>query len=162
MSSLLAKARQHDTRKNNRQDYYSSDGDDEEGGGSFELNNSSYTSHDSEVSINHNVSTAHDSTSRSMNKQQSSSSPAKQQQNQREDATEDYQLANEEQDGTTTTQSSNVYGESAHFKQNYAPFSTGFCIVQCIILPVMMWQCGVAPMNINPMIGPYPVSYKCI
>ena len=25
-----------------------------------------------------------------------------------------------------------------------------------VILAIMMWQCGVAPMNINPMFGPYP------
>ncbi|KAL3807293.1 hypothetical protein ACHAXA_002800 [Cyclostephanos tholiformis] len=46
--------------------------------------------------------------------------------------------------------------EEAHFKQRYAPFSTLFCLVQTTILALMMWQCGVAPLNINPMIGPGP------
>jgi membrane associated rhomboid family serine protease len=44
----------------------------------------------------------------------------------------------------------------AHFKQKYAPCSTIFCIAQCIILFLMMWQCGIAPLNINPMLGPGP------
>ncbi len=47
---------------------------------------------------------------------------------------------------------------TAHYKQRYAPLSTSFVIVQLIILPLMMWQCGVAPLEINPMIGPYPDS----
>jgi membrane associated rhomboid family serine protease len=63
---------------------------------------------------------------------------------------EDYQLKEEEE-----IQSSPSL-ESAHLKQTISPFSTLFAVVQCIILPVMMWQCGVAPMKINPMIGPYP------
>ena len=46
--------------------------------------------------------------------------------------------------------------EEAHFVQRYAPCSTLFCVVQTAILAVMMWQCGVAPLNINPMIGPGP------
>lgn len=45
---------------------------------------------------------------------------------------------------------------TAHYKQRFAPLSTSFVIVQLIILPLMMWQCGVAPLEINPMIGPYP------
>lgn len=46
--------------------------------------------------------------------------------------------------------------ETAHHKQNHAPLSTIFVMLQIIILPLMMWQCGVAPLEINPMIGPYP------
>ena len=46
--------------------------------------------------------------------------------------------------------------EQAHYAQRYAPLSTIFVIVQSIILPLMMIQCGVAPLQINPMIGPYP------
>jgi membrane associated rhomboid family serine protease len=90
------------------------------------------------------------------------------------EATEDYQLEEEgedssydnEDDGTIQTGDTGSTNArrvrrrwthpNAHFKQNYAPFSTAFCVVQCIILPVMIWQCGIAPMNINPMIGPYP------
>lgn len=65
-----------------------------------------------------------------------------------EKVTEDYQLQDENSHRTPE--------ESAHFKQNYAPFSTMFAIVQTIVLAVMMYQCGIAPLNINPMIGPYP------
>ncbi|KAL7466643.1 hypothetical protein ACHAXS_006936 [Conticribra weissflogii] len=62
---------------------------------------------------------------------------------------EDYRL---QEDEILSTQSL----EEAHFKQKYAPFSSSFCLVQCGVLAAMMWQCGVAPMNINPMVGPYP------
>mmetsp|Transcript_49168 Transcript_49168/g.73314 ORF Transcript_49168/g.73314 Transcript_49168/m.73314 type:complete len:364 (-) Transcript_49168:213-1304(-) len=31
-----------------------------------------------------------------------------------------------------------------------------FSLVQTVILIIMMWQCGVAPLSINPMVGPYP------
>lgn len=41
-------------------------------------------------------------------------------------------------------------------KQNYGYCSIGFSAVQGLVLIVMMAQCGVAPMNINPMFGPYP------
>jgi len=41
-------------------------------------------------------------------------------------------------------------------RQKYSPLSYIFSILQTIILGVMMWQCGVAPLNINPMVGPYP------
>lgn len=41
-------------------------------------------------------------------------------------------------------------------KQRHGYFSWLFSLAQTIILSVMMWQCGVAPLNINPMIGPYP------
>jgi len=41
-------------------------------------------------------------------------------------------------------------------KQSHGYCSYFFSIVQTIILIIMMAQCGVAPLNINPMIGPYP------
>lgn len=41
-------------------------------------------------------------------------------------------------------------------KQRWGYFSILFSVVQTIILAIMMIQCGVAPLNINPMIGPYP------
>lgn len=44
----------------------------------------------------------------------------------------------------------------AHLKQTYSPFSNFFAYTQIIVLGLMLWQCGVAPFNINPMIGPYP------
>lgn len=41
-------------------------------------------------------------------------------------------------------------------RQDYGYASIVFSVVQIIILVVMMWQCSIAPMSINPMIGPYP------
>ncbi|CAB9517419.1 RHOMBOID-like [Seminavis robusta] len=41
-------------------------------------------------------------------------------------------------------------------KQRFGYFSIIFGVVQVIVLALMMWQCGIAPMNINPMFGPYP------
>ncbi len=40
--------------------------------------------------------------------------------------------------------------------QKYGYFSILFSVAQSLILGVMMIQCGVAPMQINPMVGPYP------
>lgn len=40
--------------------------------------------------------------------------------------------------------------------QRYGYFSIFFGVVQIAVLAVMMWQCGIAPMNINPMFGPFP------
>ena len=31
-----------------------------------------------------------------------------------------------------------------------------FSVVQTVILGCMLWQCGLAPMDINPMVGPFP------
>lgn len=41
-------------------------------------------------------------------------------------------------------------------KQQYGYCSILFSAAQTIILIIMMWQCGVAPIQINPMVGPYP------
>jgi len=41
-------------------------------------------------------------------------------------------------------------------RQSYGYGSILFSLVQIIVLVVMMMQCGVAPININYMIGPYP------
>ena len=67
------------------------------------------------------------------------------------EATEDYQLQDDEDAETIAT-----HHMDAHHKQRYAPCSILFALVQSIIMIVMMWQCGVAPLNINPMVGPYP------
>mmetsp|Transcript_19055 Transcript_19055/g.34306 ORF Transcript_19055/g.34306 Transcript_19055/m.34306 type:complete len:455 (+) Transcript_19055:151-1515(+) len=72
------------------------------------------------------------------------------------EATSDYQLEDDDSDSVEENNQIGSDPSSAHYKQNMAPFSTAFCFVQCFILPLMMWQCGIAPMNINPMIGPYP------
>jgi membrane associated rhomboid family serine protease len=58
--------------------------------------------------------------------------------------------------GGNTSNSVSSDPDEAHLVQRYAPCSTLFCIVQTAILAVMMWQCGIAPLNINPMIGPGP------
>ena len=41
-------------------------------------------------------------------------------------------------------------------RQQYGYLSILFSLAQTVILAIMMWQCGVAPLNINPMVGPYP------
>jgi membrane associated rhomboid family serine protease len=41
-------------------------------------------------------------------------------------------------------------------RQQYGYFSILFSIAQTVILCLMMWQCGIAPLNLNPMFGPYP------
>ena len=41
-------------------------------------------------------------------------------------------------------------------RQQYGYMSIAFSIVQTLVLIVMMWKCGVAPLRQNPMIGPYP------
>lgn len=43
-----------------------------------------------------------------------------------------------------------------YVKQRRGYFSIGFSMIQTLVLGVMMWQCGVAPLDVNPMIGPYP------
>jgi membrane associated rhomboid family serine protease len=41
-------------------------------------------------------------------------------------------------------------------RQNYGYCSILFSLVQIVVLALMMFKCGVAPMQINPMYGPYP------
>lgn len=41
-------------------------------------------------------------------------------------------------------------------KQNYGTFSILFSVVQSLIMIIMMIQCSIAPLEINPMVGPYP------
>lgn len=41
-------------------------------------------------------------------------------------------------------------------RQNYGYCSILFSLAQTIILIIMMVKCGVAPIKVNPMIGPYP------
>lgn len=41
-------------------------------------------------------------------------------------------------------------------RQKHGYMSILFSFVQTIILIIMMWQCGVAPLKLNPMIGPWP------
>ena len=41
-------------------------------------------------------------------------------------------------------------------RQTNGPCSIFFSAVQTLILLIMMIQCSIAPLNINPMVGPYP------
>jgi membrane associated rhomboid family serine protease len=41
-------------------------------------------------------------------------------------------------------------------RQRWGYCSILFSVVQTIILAIMMIKCGVAPLNVNPMVGPYP------
>jgi membrane associated rhomboid family serine protease len=41
-------------------------------------------------------------------------------------------------------------------RQQYGYLSIGIAVLQTILLVVMMVECGVAPLKINPMVGPYP------
>lgn len=41
-------------------------------------------------------------------------------------------------------------------KQRWGYCSIVFSLVQLVILIIMMVKCGIAPLNINPMVGPYP------
>lgn len=50
-----------------------------------------------------------------------------------------------------------IEGEPVYVvKQKRGYMSIFFCLAQTAILVGMMIQCGVAPMRINPMVGPYP------
>mmetsp|Transcript_37579 Transcript_37579/g.112649 ORF Transcript_37579/g.112649 Transcript_37579/m.112649 type:complete len:355 (-) Transcript_37579:277-1341(-) len=42
------------------------------------------------------------------------------------------------------------------FKQSHGYLSILFSITQTLILIAMVVQCGLAPMSVNPMVGPYP------
>jgi hypothetical protein len=44
--------------------------------------------------------------------------------------------------------------------QSHGYCSILFSIAQTIILIIMMVECGLAPLNINPMVGPYPGMYS--
>ena len=41
-------------------------------------------------------------------------------------------------------------------RQQFGYMSILFSVLQSLILGLMMWQCGIAPLNLNPMVGPYP------
>jgi hypothetical protein len=46
--------------------------------------------------------------------------------------------------------------------QSHGYCSIIFSILQTIILIIMMAECGVAPLNVNPMVGPYPGMCRSI
>lgn len=41
-------------------------------------------------------------------------------------------------------------------RQQYGYCSILFSVAQTLILAIMMWQCGIAPLQVNPMVGPMP------
>ena len=41
-------------------------------------------------------------------------------------------------------------------RQKWAYCTITFSVAQIVIMAVMMLQCGIAPLRVNPMIGPYP------
>lgn len=87
----------------------------------------------------------------------SNTSPSRKNKRRIEATSEEYSLeTDEEQQQQHFDEIDEEEFETAHYKQHYAPLSTLFVIFQVIILPLMMWKCGVAPLEINPMIGPYP------
>ena len=45
-------------------------------------------------------------------------------------------------------------------KQKYGYCAIGISIIQLFIIAVMMALCGVAPLEVNPMVGPYPDSFS--
>jgi hypothetical protein len=49
-----------------------------------------------------------------------------------------------------------VEDEVYFVKQKKGYLSIGFSMVQTVVLAAMMIQCGIAPLNLNPMIGPPP------
>ena len=90
----------------------------------------------------------------------SKSSPSRKKYKRRAEASDDYSLDTVEEQRYPHYNELDEFDdeelETLHYKQSYAPLSNLFVIVQLIVLPLMMWQCGVAPLEINPMIGPYP------
>ncbi len=67
---------------------------------------------------------------------------------------EEYHLESDDNDGIPKGEVRllDVY----EYRQSYGYLSIAFSILQTIILIAMMVECGVAPIRINPMIGPYP------
>jgi hypothetical protein len=45
-------------------------------------------------------------------------------------------------------------------RQSHGYCAILFSLAQTVILIIMMVKCGVAPININPMVGPYPGEHK--
>lgn len=64
------------------------------------------------------------------------------------------QSANDNREGLLANESDET--EIYVVYQKYGYCSIFFSTIQTLVLIAMMVQCGVAPMNINPMIGPYP------
>jgi len=119
------------------------------GGGANDRSESLLSSsqpNDDYYSKNHNDSTSRHSTSLGTNQGSEMIDPA-------DDGA--YKLDDDGQRGTPTSDDGSEV-DVYFVKQRRGYCSILFSLVQTIILVVMMWQCGVAPLNINPMVGPYP------
>lgn len=47
-------------------------------------------------------------------------------------------------------------------RQRFGYMSILFSVLQTLILGIMMWQCGIAPLNLNPMVGECCVMRLCL
>jgi hypothetical protein len=70
---------------------------------------------------------------------------------------EDFRSIFDEDKKTTSLYSKGTEEEEIYIvKQRYSYLSIFFSVAQTIVLIIMMASCGVAPLNVNPMVGPYP------
>lgn len=67
-----------------------------------------------------------------------------------EDAESGYQREHDDEDDDDEEE------EVYIVRQQTAYCTVLFSLTQTIVLILMMWQCGIAPLNLNPMVGPYP------
>jgi hypothetical protein len=67
----------------------------------------------------------------------------------------DFQKIFDDEEGPATAKSDDSE-EIYLVKQRWGYFSLIFSVGQLVVLILMMIGCGIAPMKINPMIGPYP------
>lgn len=155
MSTLLAKARKstrnmvtnrHSSRESARESLHPSSTDEEEiGGAAVESNTTETTESDADW-----VPEPSKKRTRSGRTEITKRLSSREIMARRKSTQEDYQLDPWDEDNL------DAFPPELHHKQSCAPLSSLFCLAQTIILSAMMIQCGVAPMNINPMIGPYP------
>jgi membrane associated rhomboid family serine protease len=59
-------------------------------------------------------------------------------------------------DNNATDDDENIDNEVYIVRQNYGYCSILFSLAQTTIMVLMIWKCGLAPLKLNPMIGPYP------
>jgi membrane associated rhomboid family serine protease len=71
-------------------------------------------------------------------------------------ASDDFQRMLSEEKGLKEDKDDEEEEEIYLVRQRYGYFSMLFSLAQVIILIIMMCSCGVAPLKINPMVGPYP------
>jgi membrane associated rhomboid family serine protease len=74
----------------------------------------------------------------------------------REQFDEEYHLEDDKDDQNGIPEGEVRLLDVYEYRQKYGYLSIAISFVQTIILIVMMVECGVAPIRINPMVGPYP------